>query len=222
MKLVPDFLFKYIDYLNSLKKTPKTSDLISNVGIASFFAFVVSANSRARSSIMYWGLGNMALISSLVTRGMTVTKQMPGMGGGRKKVGSWSKNAFRTAVAITLLYTVASALGMSILLFPFPLGDGKGKLIAILSLISAGYFTAGYECFEKKGENGWRWKASMDGIVSNDESIVAATKDIIELKDKYDFTYNPDVDDYPPQPKYQDEGGYHDTPLSCFDLPQIS
>ena len=52
MKLIPDSLYKYIDYLNSLKKKPKTKDLISNIGIAAFFSFVVSANSRARSSFM--------------------------------------------------------------------------------------------------------------------------------------------------------------------------
>lgn len=205
MKLVPDGMYKYIDYLKSLEKKPKKKDLLLNVGIAAFFAFVTAANSRVRSSVMYWGLGNMAMISSLVTRGMTVTKPLPGMEGGRRRAGSWSKNAFRTAVAITFLYTISSALAFGVLLAPFPLGDGKLKLTAILSLISSGYFTAGYECFEKKGENGWRWKRSMEGLLSNDEQLKANEKDITTLKDKYDYDYEPDVDDYPPQPKYQDE-----------------
>ena len=205
MKLVPDGMYKYIDYLKSMEKKPKKKDLVLNVGIAAFFAFITAVNSRVRSSLMYWMLGNMAMISSLVTRGMTVTKTLPGMEGGRRRVGSWSKNAFRTAVAITMLYTVSSALLFGVLLAPFPFQEGKIKLTAILSLISSGYFTAGYECFEKKGENGWRWKRSMDGLLSNDEKLKANEKDITTLKDKYDYDYEPDVDDYPPQPKYQDE-----------------
>ena len=133
----------------------------------------------------------MAMISTLVTRGMTATKQLPGMdGGGRRRIGSWSKNAFRTAVAINVVYTVASALLSSIMLSPFPLGSARIKLVAIMSLMSTSFFTAGYECFEKKSENGWRWKRSMDGIIANDEVVFANSRDITELKDKYDFNYD--------------------------------
>jgi hypothetical protein len=61
------------------------------------------------------------------------------------------------------------------------------------------------EVFEKKDEDGWRWKRAMDGMTSSDEIAKAESKDLTKLSDKYDYKYDPDIDDYPPLPKYIDE-----------------
>lgn len=206
MKLVPESLYKYIDYLTSLKKTPKSQkEVYKNVGIGAFFSFILFANSNARVARMYWALGNLALMSSLLTRNMPEVKTMPGMD--KRKVVSWSQNAFKTAVAVTLLHGVASFMASTLLTLPLPISAGaKIKAVAIISLISTGYYTSFYEVFEKKDENGWRWKRAMDGILTSDEQAKAAQMSENEkLSSMYDYYYTPDVDDYPPRPKYVDE-----------------
>ena len=206
MKLVPESMYKYIDYLTSLKKPPKSpKEVVKNVGIGLFFSFVVWANNRARSSFMFWVIGNLALISSLLTRNMPEVKTMFGFD--KKRVVSWSPSAFKTAVAVCGLHGVVTAIAAAIATWLLPVStEAKIKSIAISSLISTGYFTSFYEVFEKKEENGWRWKRAMDGILTSDEEAKAAQmSEKAKLGDMYDYHYTPDVDDYPPRPKYVDE-----------------
>jgi hypothetical protein len=85
MKIVPQFLHKYIDYMRSLYKEPQKPELLKIVGIGAFFAFIVWANSSPRSAFMYFVIGKLAAMSALLGRGMPQVKPPPG--GGRQKVG---------------------------------------------------------------------------------------------------------------------------------------
>ena len=204
MKLLPESLYKYVDFLQSLRKKPKSKELFKNIGIGSFFSFVVWVNSNPRSANMYWVIGNLALMSSLLTRNMPEVKAMPGVD--KKRVVSWSKSAFKSAVGVCLFWGLSTFLSTFLVLLGLPLNPGaKLKTTAIVSLLSTSYLSAFYEVFEKKDEDGWRWKRAMDGMTSSDEIAKAESKDLTKLSDKYDYKYDPDIDDYPPLPKYIDE-----------------
>ena len=76
-------------------------------------------------------------------------------------------------------------------------------------VIYIGYFTSYYEVFEEKDKNGWRWKRSVDGILPDD--VQSKLKEQVfgnadaPLYDTFQFDYNPQIDEYPPLPKYIDE-----------------
>lgn len=211
MKLIPQGLHKYIDYLASLKITPKKKEVTKNVGFGAFFCFITWVN-QGRSSFMYFVVGHLIILSTLLTRNMPRKEVTPGANK-NKKLASWSKNSFRTAAAIITLMTataaiVASAV-MSLLPVPFP---GKVKAVMTSSLLSTSYFASFFEVFEEKSMNGWRWKKAMEGSVATSTSAASKTggSDALEekagkLADLYDNAYDPEIDDYPPLPKYLDE-----------------
>jgi hypothetical protein len=77
----------------------------------------------------------------------------------------------------------------------------------IVSLVSCGYFTTLFEVFESKDNNGKRWKKAIENALPSDEEeeLRAAIYGEKKFSDKYDYVYNPMIDDYAPQPKYIDE-----------------
>jgi hypothetical protein len=77
----------------------------------------------------------------------------------------------------------------------------------IVSMMASTYFTSFYEVFEEKGKGGWRWKKSLEGTLAPDVKEKLAN-DLFgsEVRGgQYDYEYDPQIDDYPPQPKYLDE-----------------
>ena len=207
MRMVPQPLQKFIDYFQSMYKPPATGDLRRNLGLAAFFSFVVWANQSARSAFMYLVIGNLIMVSALLTRGMPKFKVVPGMP--KKQNASWSSNSFKTAVAITLASSLTTA-GLTAGLFSlFKLSvDVVGKAAMIVSLMCSSYATSFFEVFEEKSKNGWRWRSSLEGTLPSDvearlaEQVFNSNKEMIDL---YDFEYNPQVDDYPPLPKFVDD-----------------
>ena len=65
MKIIPAGLHKYVDYLLSMRKEPEKPELTKNVALGAFFSFVIWVNQSARSSFMYFVVGNLAILSSL-------------------------------------------------------------------------------------------------------------------------------------------------------------
>ena len=84
MKIVPQFMHRYIDYVRSLYKQPEKSELLKIVGIGAFFSFIVWVNASPRSAFMYLVIGKLASMSALLGRGMPQVKAPPG--GGKQKV----------------------------------------------------------------------------------------------------------------------------------------
>lgn len=107
-KILPANLQKYANYIESLKINPPLSEKTRSLALGSFFAFVVWANMSARSAFMYFVVGTLINLSMLLGRNMPQGKFVPGQ---RRQVGTWSKNAFNTAVAITAMFSISSALG---------------------------------------------------------------------------------------------------------------
>ena len=68
-KYVPERLHKYIDYLNTLRKAPSIRERNRAYFLGAFFSFVVVLNASARSSFMYCVVGNLVLMSALLSRG---------------------------------------------------------------------------------------------------------------------------------------------------------
>jgi hypothetical protein len=189
-----------------MRKEPKAGELGKNALLGSFFSFVVWANMSARSSFMYFVIGNLVIMSALLTRNMPKVNVAPGMD--KRKVATWSSMAFKTAVALTLAIGGSTAIISSALLAALPIPTpAKAKAVMILSLLSNCYFTAFYEVFEEKGKNGWRWAKAQENALPADVEAKLADQVYGEnrLYDLYDYSYDPQIDDYPPQPKYIDE-----------------
>ena len=206
MKFIPEQLHKYIDYLQSLRKNPSPKEMSKSLFIGGFFSFVVWANTSPRSSFMYFVVSALALCSSMLTRNMPAVTAAPGMD--KKRIVSWSSNSFYTSLAITLLTAFVGVLTSTLLTNWLPLSRlARGKTAMISAIMSCAYFTSFFEVFEKKSENGSRWKRAMEGIISADEEAKLNSKVFSEkqLTEMYDYNYNPQVDDYPRQPKYIDE-----------------
>jgi len=203
-KYVPERLHKYIDYLSTLQKEPSVRERNRAYFLGAFFSFVVVLNASARSSFMYCVVGNLALMSALLSRGQPSLEQKPGMP--RRQPASWSGPSFRSALAIQLLYSLPVSLATMLLtaIFPIPLNI-RGKLAMSLGLLSGAYNSARYEVFETKAKAGWRWRKAMDDITALDEQVLADQISQHRKTDLYDFDYDPQVDDYPPQPKFRSE-----------------
>ena len=203
IKMLPESLHKYYDYLRSLEKVPKKSEKTRALFLGGFFSFVVWLNASVRSSFMYNVIGNLMLLSALLSRGQPQIENKPGMP--RRQPASWSAMAFRSALAIQFLYSVPVSLIMMIVTAPFPLpGSFRGKLAMTSGLLSAAFFTSKYEVFEVKGKGGWRWRKAMDDIKESDEKELA--DQITQSKSEmYDYDYDPMIDDYPRRMKCLDE-----------------
>lgn len=218
IQVLPPVCHKYIDYAISLRKLPNTvSETIRNLGVASAFAGVILLNSRARMAFIYAVIGNAAIMSILLTRNMP--KKSTPLGLDPKKVISWSQSSFRTAVGITVMYALSSALAIGITLSLARLNLSLALILRIsmaISVLSAAYFTSFYEVFEEKNKPGWRWKKalgrnSIDDVtkIYSDELLghnaLNCEDGISANTDKYDFEYDPEIDENPRQPKYLDE-----------------
>lgn len=77
----------------------------------------------------------------------------------------------------------------------------------MVSLVTTAYFTSFYEVFEEKHKNGWRWRSALKGSFSVAEEAEMRKEIYGERigRNIYGFKYEPDVDDFPPLPKYLDE-----------------
>ena len=195
MKVVPPGMHQFIDYVNSMYKKATKAELLKNVSLGSFFSFVVFSNTGARSAFMYFVIGNLAIMSSLLTRNMPKVTAAPGMD--KKKVVSWSSNAFKTALAMTLACTITTALTTVAVLTPVPVSIAvKLKSAMIVGLISTSLFTANYEVFESKGKGGSRWAKAQEGSLPADVEAKLA-KEVYggnnRADEQYDYEYNPQV-----------------------------
>ena len=198
MKAIPPGLHRFVDYVNSMYKKPSKAEVVKNLSLGAFFSFVIFSNTGARSAFMYFVIGNLAIMSSLLTRNMPKVTAAPGMD--KKKVVSWSSNAFKTALAMTISCTVVSALAtisvMSVL--PVPIAV-KLKSAMIAGMLSTSYFTSNYEVFESKGKGGSRWAKAQEGTLPADVEAKLA-KDVFGASNKadelYDYEYNPQVRSY--------------------------
>lgn len=211
-QMIPQKFHKYLDYLNSLKKSPTPAQIRQNLGLGAIFTFIVLTQSR---KVMFYIIGTLGIMSSLLTRNMPQPKNLPGMpAGANRKVVNWSQSAFKTALAITMFYTLSSGLIAAgvVNLLNLP---SKIRLIMATTLASSAYFTLFYEVFEEKSKPGWRWKQAMEGLLP--EAMEKELKDQVfsksstKMQDEYDFEYDPQVDEYPRQPKYLDELDAEDT-----------
>ncbi len=206
MKMVPAGLHKYVDYLLSMRVEPEKSELTKNVALGGFFSFVIWVNQSARSSFMYYVVGNLLILSSLLTRNMPSQTITPGMDK-NKKVAGWSPNSFKTAAAITLLTTVGIALMTLAVSAVLPITlDSKFKTAMFFSMLGVSYFTSFYEVFEEKSKNGWRWRKAVEGELPDDPTKqLTQGLSQTELRDLYEYEYDPEIDEYAPKPKYIDE-----------------
>lgn len=206
MKLVPQNLHKYIDYVVSLRKDPVGGELARNIGLSGIFSFIVINNARARMAFMYSLIGNLAVMSILLTRNMPKLDVPIGMD--RNKVVNWSQVSFQTAVAITFLFAIPCGLLAAGLVSFLPLAVlTKVKASLAMSIVGSSFFTSFFEVFEEKSKPGWRWKRAMEGALSDDvqEQLKRQIFGERKLHDSYNFEYDPEVDDFPPRPKYVDE-----------------
>eukprot|EP01036_Dinobryon_divergens_P022431 gene22431-30684_t len=206
MKLVPQNLHKYFDYLVTLRKDPGKGDLSRNFVVAAIFSFITLSNSRARMAFIYSIFGNIAIMSILLTRNMPKIDVPLGMD--RRRVVNWSTNSFNTAVAITALFAIPTALVTFALCSLLTLSAvTKARIAMASSIAGAAYFTAFYEVFEEKTKNGWRWKKAIDGSLTEDVQE-RLRREVFEKKNTselYDYEYDPQIEEFPPQPKYVDE-----------------
>ncbi len=206
MKVIPAGLHKYVDYLVSMRIEPEKPELTKNVALGAFFSFVIWVNQSARSSFMYFVVGNLAVLSSLLTRNMPSREITPGMDK-NKKVASWSPTSFKTAAAITLLTTVGIALMTLAVSMVLPITlDSKFKTAMFFSMLGVSYFTSFFEVFEEKSKNGWRWRKAVEGELPDDPTKqLTQGLEQTELRDLYEYEYDPEIDEYPRKPKYIDE-----------------
>ena len=208
MKMVPQSLHKYIDYLNSLKIKPSAKEITKNVLFGAFFAFVTAMNG-IRNGYMYMIVGHLVMLSSLLTRNIPPRPVTPGMDR-NKKVATWSRNAFKTAAAITILYSSFAAAVSGAVVAVLPLKPiVRIKSVFVSCLLFTSYFSSFYEVYEDKGKNGWRWKKALDGNTLSAEDQAKLTAEVFgehrNLDDLFNNSYDPEIDDYPPLPKYLDE-----------------
>jgi len=206
MLLVPQNLHKYIDYFSSLRVPPTKSELLRNLAVSMFFSFLVGMNMNARSSFMYFVVGNLTLLSLLLSRGMPKIKPIPGQP--KKQPASWSKNSFRTALAIIVLSALSTSGLISLFLALLPIPNSlKAKGTMIISLVLNSIISGNFEVYEAKGKNGWRWEKSLEGSLPSEakEKLQDELFGSSDLGEKFDYKYNPQVDDYPSLPKYVDE-----------------
>lgn len=209
MRLIPQSFHKYIDYLTSLRKDPQPGDLMRNLVVSSVFAIVTMLNMRTRMAALYALVGNIAIMSILLARNMPKVNVPMGMD--RNKVVNWSKSAFKTAVGVTAIFSLASGLSVAGLLYFLPTLTLPAKMRTALaiSVMCTGYCTSFYEVFEERGKNGWRWKRAIEGFLPED--VQARLKEQVfgsantPMFEDYDYAYDPQIDDYPPLPKYLDE-----------------
>ena len=207
MKMVPQPLHKYVDYLRSLQIKPSSSEVTKNVLFGAFFSFITWVN-QLRNAYMFYVVGHLIVLSSLLTRNMP-PQVVSGVGKNRR-VTSWSRNAFQSAAAITILFSLAasSVVGLATSVLPLPL-IAKVKIIMVSSLISTSYFASFYEVYEEKSKNGWRWKKALEGNTLSAEDQAKLAEQVFgdngNLNDMYTNNYDPEIDDYPPLPKYLDE-----------------
>lgn len=204
IRYVPQRFHKYLDFLATLKKEPSVRERNRAYFLGAFFSFVVVLNASARSSFMYCVVGNLALMSALLSRGQPALDQKPGMP--RRQPASWSGQSFRTAVAIQVLSSLPVTLAVLLLskVLPIP-GNISGKLAMSAGLASAAFNTVRFEVFETKAQAGSRWKTFMAASTAVDEEQLQSQIDEHRETDMYDFDYDPQIDDYPVQPKYLDE-----------------
>ena len=113
----------------------------------------------------------------------------------------------RTAMALSVLTTgIEMMMMMTIVLMMIMIQMIKGNHIFHCSI---GYMTSFYEVFEEKDKNGWRWNRAVEGILPED--VQAKLKEQVfgnsnaPLYETYQFDHNPQIDEYPPLPKYIDE-----------------
>jgi len=206
-RFIPEFLHKYVDYFNSLKIVPKKNEQTRSLAFSAFFSFVVWANQGARSSFMYFVVGNLITMSMLLQRGMPQMKLIPGQ---RQQAGTWSSMAFTTAVALSLLFIVPSSLVTFVVSGIIPGLDvsARAKAAMIFGLFGNAYLSSFFEVFEDKSKNGYRWNKAVKGYLEpNLEAKL--NKKVFGKQQSLDsyhlIPYDPDVDENPYQPKYLDE-----------------
>jgi hypothetical protein len=205
VKLFPESLHKYFDYMNSMYVKPKDSDFRSNLLLGAFFSIVLLANRVLRSCFMYANVAQLMLISTMLTRNIPEVPVQPGMG--RRRVATWSGNAFRTAVAINLFYFWSTAAIVGSVLSILPLSVYiRAKTALVAGVLSTSYFTSFYEVYEEKGKGGWRWQRAMEGTsISDVDAIIEKNSKDKKISDTYDYHYDPMVNEFPPQQIYIDE-----------------
>ena len=209
MRMVPQGLHKYIDYASSLSKKPEASDLTRNMIISAFFSFIVWTNAQVRAAFMYFVIGNGALMSALLTRGMPQVKAAPGMD--KRKVVNWSSSSFKSALGISLLVFILPAALLTFgTLSLFPVSTSfKARAAMLVALNAHAYGSSFFEVFEEKSKNGWRWAKAMEGSILPEHIQKTIASKVFETdkkqNDHYDYLYDPQVDDYPPVAKYIDD-----------------
>ena len=209
MRMVPQGLHKYIDYVSSLTKKPAASDLTRNMIISAFFSFIVWTNAQVRAAFMYFVIGNGALMSALLTRGMPQVKAAPGMD--KRKVVNWSSSAFKSALGISLLVFILPAALLTFgTLSLFPVSTSfKARAAMLVALNAHAYGSSFFEVFEEKSKNGWRWSKAMEGSILPEHIQQTIASKVFETdkkqNDHYDYLYDPQIDDYPPVAKFIDD-----------------
>jgi hypothetical protein len=218
VKMLPEASHKYFDYLNSLYIKPVKSDIVRNLSLGAFFSMIIFANRAIRSGFMFANVAQMMLISTMLTRNIPEEPVQPGMG--RRRVATWSGNAFRTAVGIALFYYVGAfaLVGSLVSIFPIPFAE-KFKAALMASTMASAYYTTFYEVYEEKGKGGWRWKKSLEGTsISDVDALIVRNSKETKMTDAYDYAYDPMIDEFPPQQIYIDEIPGQVVPPSAGDM----
>ena len=126
-----------------------------NLGVSAVFSLITMINARARMAFIYSCLGNIAVMSILLTRNMPDVKVPLGMD--KNKVVSWAPSSFKSAVSVTALFSLSTVLVLSTLLTIVPTTltmSQKLRIIMAGCVLGAGYFTSFYEVFEEKDKDG--------------------------------------------------------------------
>lgn len=197
-KYLPEKMKIFIDYIASLRSPCTRNELITNISVAAIFSFISFVNDRVRMALMYGVIGNVAMLSILLTRNMPKQRALsPGVD--NKKLVSWSMQSFFTALSIVTLSTVFSSLACFLLLSIVPSLEYvlKTKIAISLSVICSAIVASNFEVYEDKNRSGWRWKKAKDGYLPDD--VQAQLKSEIDKGEKiegiYPFSYDPDVEE---------------------------
>ena len=229
ISILPQFLHKYIDYLDSLKKPPSSSELFRNMGIGSIFAMITMLNQNIRMASMYSFIGHMAIMSILITRNIPTTASSNNNlnpSGVNNKI-TWSNTSIRTGFALCIFFALLGGGSIYPILSLFPVSTSIKLRVSLAgSIVLSSVLSSYYEIYESKSQNGQRWRKAVEdnNIYSNIHSKIHTNtntklnqqhqqqqeKEEDEqvqhpVYDTYDYSYDPEIDDYPTQPKYLDE-----------------
>lgn len=195
VKYLPGSAKHVFSYFQSLYVPYTRSEILKNLAISSVFAIIALINEQLRMATMYGFIGNMIMLSILLTRNMPKQRSTPGLES--KTAVFWSFPSFLTAVGLIATSTISSVLLSlgALALTKIDLSI-KLKISVILSLLSSAVVASCFEVFEPKNRAGWRWKSVRDGYLPSnvEDELMAQLDEREDGVDTYSFDYDFEAD----------------------------